>query len=129
MSKLDSCSKRIFRLRYQFKLMNYRSTSLKDTQALDQRTGSVLKYAGIFEHVYKGNTKRKKPFFNFVEEMFAAFQPVDALVTTRGARIQALMVLQQVKGKKKTRSYYIYSKQGYIVKKNIGRMVVDSLSR
>ena len=90
--------------------MNYQSTSLKDTQALDQRTGSILKYAGIFEHANKGNKKMKKPFFNFVEEMFAVSQPVDTLVTTRGAKIQALMVLHQAKGKKETRSYYVYSK-------------------
>ena len=47
-------------------VMNDQPSSLKNSQAVAQRVGSILKYAGKFEHVKKKILKGKKPFFNFV---------------------------------------------------------------
>ena len=62
--------------------MNYQPLSLKDSQAAAQRAGSILKYAGIFEHTKKQNKKKKKSFFSFIEKRFATFQPEDVEMTT-----------------------------------------------
>ena len=65
-------------------VINCQQSSLKYSQAATQRDGSILKHAGMFEHAKVGN-KKKKAFFNFVENRFVNCQPEDALVTTRGA--------------------------------------------
>ena len=89
--------------------MNYQPSSLRDSQAAAQRAGSILKYAGIFEYIKKGNKQRRKPLFNFVKKVFANSQPANILVTTKGADRQELMVLRQAKEKKKIHSCYVCS--------------------
>ena len=42
----------------------------KASQAAAQRARSILKHASMFEYTKKGNSKRKKLFFNFFEKGF-----------------------------------------------------------
>ena len=49
--------------------MNCLPYNLKDSQAVGQRDGSILKHAGMFEHAKRKSKKGNKPFFNFVEKL------------------------------------------------------------
>ena len=65
---------------------NCQTSSLKDSQAVDQWAGSILQHAGIFIQTKRGNIERKKSVFNFVERACLP-QPEDGSVTTRGATV------------------------------------------
>ena len=75
----------------------------------------------MFEHAKKKDLKRDKLFFSFVKKVPFPFKPPNALVTTRGAAGQALMVFVQEKGNNKPRkmcSCYLSGKQGYVTNKH-----------
>ena len=71
--------------------------------------------------------KRKKPFLNFVEKRFTNLQPPESSVTTREAGRQALMILGQVKKKKKNALLLSMWQKGHIAK-TVGTIVVDSVN-
>ena len=54
-------------------VINFQPSSLRDSQAIAQRTGSILKYAGMFEHAKKGSKKGKMLFLNVLKKDLQIF--------------------------------------------------------